>query len=70
MKKFLIGTIKFYQLFISTITLPRCRFTPTCSEYTIEVLKKHGTLKGFWLAIKRILRCHPFCKGGYDPVPK
>ena len=46
MKKFLIGIIKFYQLFISTITLPRCRFTPTCSEYTIEVLKKHGTLKG------------------------
>ncbi len=70
MKNIFIGLIKFYQLFISSYTQPRCRFTPSCSEYTIEVLKKYGVFKGSWLALKRILRCHPFCKGGYDPIPK
>ncbi|MDA7691317.1 membrane protein insertion efficiency factor YidD [Methylophilaceae bacterium] len=70
MSKIIITFIKIYQLGISAFTLPRCRFTPTCSEYTIEVLKIHGTLKGLWLAFKRLLRCHPFCKGGYDPEPK
>ena len=66
----LIGLIKFYKIVISPYLTPSCRYLPTCSEYTIEVLKNHGTLKGSWLAFKRILRCHPFCKGGYDPEPK
>ena len=70
MRKIIILLIRFYQTGISSFILPRCRFTPTCSEYTIEVLKNHGTLKGLWFAFKRIIRCHPFCKGGYDPEPK
>ncbi|MDC0542367.1 membrane protein insertion efficiency factor YidD [Methylophilaceae bacterium] len=70
MRKSIITVIKIYQLCISSFTLRRCRFTPTCSEYTIEVLKTHGILKGSWLAIKRISRCHPFCKSCYDPAPK
>ncbi|QZP17323.1 membrane protein insertion efficiency factor YidD [Methylophilales bacterium] len=70
MRKIIILLIRFYQACISSFILPRCRFTPTCSEYTIEVLKNHGILKGSWFAFKRISRCHPFCKGGYDPEPK
>ena len=64
-----IGLIKLYQWFISPILGPKCRFTPTCSHYTIEALKKHGLFKGSWLAIKRISRCHPWGGHGYDPVP-
>lgn len=61
--------IRFYQLVISPLTPPSCRFTPTCSQYTLEALKKHGLLKGGWLGLKRILSCHPWGKSGYDPVP-
>jgi len=65
----LIAIVRFYQLFISPILGPRCRFYPTCSSYTIEAIKTHGLLKGGWLAIKRIGRCHPGNPGGVDPVP-
>ena len=61
--------IRFYRKFISPLTRPSCRFTPTCSEYAIEAITKHGPFKGTWLAIKRVLRCHPWGGSGYDPVP-
>ena len=64
-----IGLIKIYQLIISPIMGPKCRFTPTCSHYAAEALKKHGVFKGIWLSIKRISRCHPWGGQGYDPVP-
>ena len=60
---------KIYQLIISPWLGPKCRYTPTCSHYASEALKKHGVLKGMWLAIKRISRCHPWGGSGYDPVP-
>lgn len=64
-----IAAVKFYQLCISPLKPPTCRFTPTCSQYAIEALRKYGPLKGGWLALKRILRCHPWGGSGYDPVP-
>lgn len=69
MVAFLVLPIRFYQQFISPLTPPSCRFTPTCSQYAVEALKKHGPLKGLYLAIRRILRCHPWGGHGYDPVP-
>jgi len=68
MKKILILFIRFYQKVISPMFPPCCRFQPTCSQYAIEALKKYGVIKGGRKAIWRILRCNPFCKGGYDPV--
>ena len=65
----LLFFIKVYQLLISPLTGPVCRFYPTCSEYAFEAVKKHGSLKGSFLAVKRILKCHPFHPGGVDPVP-
>ena len=65
----LIQPIRFYQRFISPYTPPSCRFTPTCSEYARQALIKHGPVKGLWLAVRRILRCHPWGGSGYDPVP-
>ena len=65
----LILPICFYRGYISPLTPPSCRFTPTCSAYAIEALQKHGPLKGLYLAIRRILRCHPWGGSGYDPVP-
>lgn len=65
----LILPIRFYRKFISPFTAPSCRFTPTCSEYAIQAITKHGPFKGTWLAVKRILRCHPWGGSGYDPVP-
>ncbi|MBE6777240.1 MAG: membrane protein insertion efficiency factor YidD [Ruminococcaceae bacterium] len=71
MKKILIKLIRFYQRAISPRKLvPTCRFIPCCSEYAIEAITVHGAFKGTGLAIWRILRCNPFCKGGYDPVPE
>ena len=67
--KLLIAPIRFYPRFISPLTPPSCRFTPTCSQYAIEALQKHGPLRGLYLAIRRILRCHPWGGSGYDPVP-
>ncbi|MBC8303862.1 MAG: membrane protein insertion efficiency factor YidD [Pelagibacterales bacterium] len=61
--------IKFYQSYISSLIGPNCRFSPTCSEYSINSFKKHGLIKGFYLSIKRISKCNPLFKGGYDPVP-
>ena len=61
--------IKIYQLLISPLFPSSCRYNPTCSHYTLEALKKYGLLKGGWLGIKRILRCHPWGGSGYDPVP-
>ena len=61
--------IKLYQGTLSPLLGPKCRFTPTCSQYAIEALKKHGVIKGLWLAIKRISKCHPWGGHGYDPVP-
>ena len=64
-----IGLIKVYQWGLSPLIGPKCRYTPTCSHYALEAFKKHGPLKGGWLAIKRIARCHPWGGHGYDPVP-
>ena len=70
MKNIFIGLIKFYRKYISGMkTTPTCKFIPTCSEYGIEAIEKYGALKGGFLTIWRILRCNPFSKGGYDPVP-
>ncbi len=69
MKKVMLLFIRFYQKAISPILGSSCRFTPTCSHYGYEAIEKHGVLKGSWLAIKRIGRCHPLTPGGYDPVP-
>ena len=70
MKKLLIGLIHFYQRFISPAFPARCRYTPTCSQYALEAVTKYGAVKGGFLALKRILRCHPFSKRDYyDPVP-
>ncbi len=68
-KRLLILPIRFYQRFISPMLPPACRFTPTCSQYAVEAIQKHGALKGLYLAIRRILRCHPWGGSGYDPVP-
>lgn len=61
--------IKFYQYAISPVIGPKCRYTPTCSNYGLEAFNKYGPLKGFWLTIKRIGKCHPWGGSGYDPVP-
>jgi len=68
MTRILVSAIKAYQRFISPMKQPSCRFHPTCSNYSIGSLEKHGIVKGLFLAAKRILRCHPFHPGGYDPV--
>lgn len=69
MKKFLMLWVKAYRLFLSPLKPNCCRFYPSCSEYAIEALDKHGAVKGSYLSIKRISRCHPLCDGGFDPVP-
>ena len=65
----LVAPIRFYRAFISPLTPPSCRFTPTCSQYAIEALHKHGPFPGLALAVWRILRCNPWGGSGYDPVP-
>lgn len=69
MKVVLLFFIRFYRGFLSPLKPPSCRYIPTCSEYAMIAVEKYGAAKGSFLAIKRILRCHPFHKGGYDPVP-
>lgn len=69
MKKVLIGCVRFYRKYISPLKRPCCIYVPTCCQYAIEALEKYGAVKGSYLAIRRILRCHPFHEGGYDPVP-
>ena len=68
-KKIILYIIRAYQVLISPLLGPSCRFYPTCSEYAYQAIVTHGILKGLFLAIKRVLRCHPFNPGGYDPVP-
>jgi len=70
MKKLLLFLIRGYQTILSPLLPQACRFTPSCSHYAIEAIKEHGSLKGSLLASYRILRCQPFCRGGYDPVKK
>ena len=69
MKKACMAAFRFYQREVSPLFPPRCRYIPTCSEYALEAVEKYGAVKGSFLAAKRILRCNPFHKGGYDPVP-
>jgi putative membrane protein insertion efficiency factor len=69
MKSVLLRLIKFYRNKISPLRKPCCRFVPTCSAYALEAIEKYGAGKGAWLALRRFLKCHPFHKGGYDPVP-
>ncbi len=69
MNKLALILIRIYQSFISPLLGPHCRYVPTCSEYAREALEKYGFVKGSYLAARRLLRCNPFSKGGYDPVP-
>ena len=69
MKSLIILLIRGYRRYISPLFPPSCRFQPTCSQYALEAIATYGSVKGGWLAIARILRCHPFHPGGYDPVP-
>ena len=69
MKQIFIGVFRFYQKAISPLTPPSCRFYPTCSHYGVEALEKHGVIKGLYLTVRRISKCHPFHEGGIDPVP-
>ncbi len=68
-KKLFLLLIRFYRVFLSPLKPPSCRYIPTCSEYAMIAIERYGALKGGWMAVKRVLRCHPFHKGGYDPVP-
>jgi hypothetical protein len=68
MKKPVVSLIEFYRNYISKLKLPTCRFQPTCSQYASEAIEKKGLFRGAILSVKRVLRCHPFSKGGYDPV--
>jgi putative membrane protein insertion efficiency factor len=68
-RRILAGAVRGYQLIISPLLPPRCRFFPSCSQYALEAITRHGALKGTWLAARRLVRCHPFHPGGFDPVP-
>lgn len=69
MQRLLQALIRAYQLTLSPFLGSHCRFTPSCSRYAAEAIEKHGAARGSWLALRRIFRCHPFCQGGFDPVP-
>jgi putative membrane protein insertion efficiency factor len=68
MKFLVLDFLRLYKTFLSPFFPPSCRFTPTCSEYATQAVEKYGAIRGTWLGAKRILRCQPFCKGGFDPV--
>lgn len=68
-RRAIAGLIRAYQLVISPVLPPACRFTPSCSRYALEAVTRHGALRGSWLALRRLARCHPFHPGGFDPVP-
>ncbi len=69
MKRLALGLIRLYKATLSKVLPPSCRFVPSCSMYTYEAIEKYGVVRGIWLGARRILRCHPFNPGGYDPVP-
>lgn len=69
MKTILLALVRFYRQWLSPLKPPSCRYIPTCSEYALIAIERYGAKKGGWLALKRLLRCHPFHEGGYDPVP-
>jgi hypothetical protein len=69
MKSFFMRLIRLYQVTLSRVLPPSCRFTPTCSQYSYEAIERYGIWRGSWLSLKRVVRCHPFNPGGYDPVP-
>lgn len=68
-RRILASCVRGYQLAISPLLPPSCRFSPSCSQYALEAITRHGALKGTWLAARRLVRCHPFHPGGFDPVP-
>lgn len=68
-RRVVMALIRAYQLSLSHLVFTQCRFVPSCSRYTYEAVARYGALKGSWLGVRRILRCHPFHRGGYDPVP-
>ena len=70
MKTLLVYAVRAYQVSLGPLLPPSCRYYPSCSAYAIEALERHGAWRGTWLSVRRILRCHPFRPGGYDPVPK
>jgi putative membrane protein insertion efficiency factor len=69
MRQLLMGMIRAYQLVLGPMLGPRCRFYPSCSCYAHTAIERHGVVRGMWLGARRLLRCHPFCAGGFDPVP-
>ena len=69
MKRLLLLLVQFYRICISPLLPPSCRYYPTCSAYAMEAIERYGARRGGWMALRRILRCHPFHAGGYDPVP-
>ena len=69
MKRLLLLLVQFYRSCLSPLTPPSCRYYPTCSAYAMEAIERYGARRGAWMALRRILRCHPFHRGGYDPVP-
>ena len=70
MKTLALSALRFYKTRVSPYLPPACRYTPTCSEYAMEAIERHGVLRGGWLATRRVVSCNPFSRGGYDPVPE